>query len=533
MTSVGGPDTARITRRAAIRRPGQRVVVAVLSIATVFMVIVDSAVANVALPSIGRQFHLAPSGLNGVIVVYPVAVAVTVPASAWLCDRLGGRRVLLGSLGLFVVLSALCGAASSLPELVVFRALQGMAGGVLTPVAGTLLFRTFPAHERARVSQLSVVPQQVAPALAPILGGFLTDTFSWRWVFYVNLPFGLAALVFGLLFLDAHQPPRPAAPPGRFDLPGLLLCALGLASLTYGISAGATQGWSAPSVLVPLVTGALALAAAVVTELRASNPVLRLRLYANRSFRDFNLVSFLGTMPFMGAMFLGPLFIQEVRGGSAFDSGSSTFTEAFGILLTVQLIGRRYGRIGPRLAAGGGLLGVTAVLLLLSGCGPHTSLWTFRLLMFLLGLAMGAVFMPTNLASLSTVSTADMSQASTLNTVLRQLSMALGPALVSTVLVADGVHAQGGGGAFDPPVGAYQATYRVLAGLCLAAGLFALTRDDEEAKRAARGRTGSSRTTARPSGPAGPRTPHRPVRDTPDTAPSPGEEEEEEEGGRR
>ena len=458
-------------------------------VSTLFMVIVDGAITTVALPAIARQFQLAPAALDGVVVVYPVAVAVAVPASAWLGDHLGGKRLLLGAMALFALCSALCGAADSLGLLLLFRALQGLAGGLLTPVAGTLLFRTFSARERVRASRIMILPQQVAPALAPMLGGILVDGLSWRWVFYVNLPLGLLAIAFGLYFLDSHRPDAVAGPRSavRFDLPGLLLSAAGLASLTYGICSGASRGWSSPGILVALTAGTVLLAATVLVELRTEVPILRLRLFQNRLFRDFNLITLVGQLPFMGAMFLGPLFIQNALGRSALDSGTSTFTEAIGVLLTVQVAGILYPRVGPRLLIGTGLLGVSGVLVLFAGCDLHTGLWTFRLYMFLLGLAMGLVFMPTSVASISTVARADIGQASTLSTVVRQTMMALAPALVTTVLVSGGTGSAGGEGATAaaPALAAYQHTYLVLAVICLVSALYAFTLRDRAARHAA------------------------------------------------
>ncbi|MEZ0091722.1 DHA2 family efflux MFS transporter permease subunit [Streptacidiphilus sp. EB129] len=463
----------------AHRRLGQRVVVPVMFVATVFIVIVDGAITTVALPAVARQFQLAPSGLDAIVMVYPVCVAVTVPASAWLGERFDGKRLLLYSLLLFTLSSALCGAAADLGTLVLFRALQGLAGGLLTPVAGTLLFRTFSARERVRASRIMILPQQLAPALAPILGGVLVDGLSWRWVFYVNLPFGLLAAVFGLLFLDRHEAPGPATGPSRFDLPGLLLSAGGLGAMTYGVCEGAQQGWASPAILATLLGGGLLLTLTVVVELRTAEPLLRLRLFQDRLFRDANLIGLIGLIPILGAMFLGPLFLQQGLGGSALDSGTSTFTEAFGVVLTVQVAGALYARIGPRVIIGSGLAGVAAVLVLLSRYGAHSSLWTFRLDMFLLGVAMGGVFMPTTVAALSTVGAADIGHASTLNTVIRQTSGALAPAVVTTLLTVHGRYAAA------LPVSAYQDTYLALAAIAVVAALFAFTLRDGPARRAA------------------------------------------------
>jgi EmrB/QacA subfamily drug resistance transporter len=461
------------------RRPSQRVVVPTMMASAVFLTIVDGAITNVALPAIGRQFHLAPDALDGVVVVYPVCVGMVIPASAWLADRFGGKRVMLLALALFTLASALCGAAGDLGELVAARALQGLGGGLLIPVGGTMLFRTFSAGERVRASRIMIFPQQLAPALAPVLGGVLVDGLSWRWVYYVNLPIGVLAFLFGLLCLTPHRDHAP----GRLDLPGLLLSASGLATLVFGICEGAQQGWSSPGILGSLTGGAALLGAAVAVQLRTGEPALRLRLFADRLFRDTNLIALVALVPIMGAMFLGPLFLQEAQGRSALQSGTSTFPEAFGVLLTVQVAGALYARVGPRLIIACALGGLATVLLLLSGCGLHTGLWTFRAYMFLLGVCMGGVFMPTQVASLSTVDRVDVAHASTLNTVVRQFSNALAPAVVTTLLVLGSTAGTRAG----PPVAAYQDAYRVLAAIALAAGLFALTVPDAVARRAAAG----------------------------------------------
>lgn len=460
-------------------RLDQRIVVPVVGVTTAFMSIVDGVGTTVALPSIGRDFGLATAGLDAVVVVFPVCVGLAVPVSAWLGDRFGARNVILTAFAVFTVASGLCGAAGSLGELVVWRAFQGLAAGIMLPVTGALLYRTFSLSEQVRVSRYMIIPQQVAPALAPMGAGWLVDTMSWRWVFYANLPIGVAVLAFGLLFLDRHRDHLP----GRLDVPGLVLTAVGTAALMFGVSEGTELGWGSVPVLAGLVGGAVMLTAAVVFELRVPEPALRVRLFTDRLFRDTNIIAFLGFTGFMGAMFLGPLFLQEGLGLSAWQSGSSTFAEALGVLLTVQLIGPLYARIGPRRIVGCGLVGVTAVLLAFSRLDADSSLWTFRTLMFLLGAAMGGVFMPTTVASFTGIGKADVSHASTLNAVVRQGANAVAPAVVTVVLAS--ATAVGAGTGAHPPVSAFQHAYQVLAAISAASAVFAFTMPDRAARIAA------------------------------------------------
>jgi EmrB/QacA subfamily drug resistance transporter len=441
-----------------------------MSVFTVFMVIVDGSITTVALPSLARQFHLSPTGLDGVVVVYPVCVGMAIPASAWLLERYDGRRVLLLSLTLFTLASGLCGAAANLPELVVFRALQGLAAGALMPVSQGLVFRTFTHREQIRLSRITIIPQQLAPAIAPLLGGSLVVALSWRWVFFVNVPIGLAAVVFGLLFLGEHREHRAVRP----DPAGLLLSAAAMGALMYGVCAGPDRGWTAPAVLIALVAGAALLAVAVNHQWHTEQPALRLRLFADRFFRKACLINFLGLIPTMGTMFLVPLFLQQAQGRDALASGSTTFTEAFGVLLTMQLVGVLYQRVGPGPIIGAGLLGVAAVELLFATCDTHTGLGTLRLFMFLLGVMMGAFFIPVTLASFTTVDRSDAAQAATLGTVVRQFGMALAPTVVTAALVVGSPHGHAVTG-IPPSVEGYHKAFLVLAAVALFGGLYAFS----------------------------------------------------------
>ncbi|OIJ66598.1 MFS transporter [Streptomyces mangrovisoli] len=446
-----------------------------------FIAIVDGAITTVALPSIARQFGLTTAALDGVVVIYPVCLAMAIPSSAWLVERCGAKRVLLVALAAFLASSLLCGTAAGLGPLVAYRAVQGLSAGVLFPASSALLLHTFSAAEQVRLSRYMIVPQQIAPAAAPILGGLLVDHLSWRWVFYVNAPVGVPALLFGALFLTGHRG-RGA---GRFDLTGLLLTASALGTVMFGVCEGPERGWTSAPVTVALAVGTVLTAAAVAFELRTAEPLLKLRLFADRLFRDTNLINFLGLVPIFGALYLTPLFLQERLGRTALESGTSTFPEAFGVLLTVQLAGVLYARVGPRLIVGCGMAGVSAVLLLFAGCDAHTGLWTVRAYMFLLGLAMGGVFMPTMVASVATIDRADLSQASTLNTVVRQTGGAFAPAAVTTALVLGTPAAA----AAHPPVGAYQHAYVVLAAIAAVTAVFAFTLPDGAARAAAGGVT--------------------------------------------
>src|ERR1019366_591591 len=236
-----------------------KISVSVVFVAAMFMNIMDITIVNVALPSIGRQFGVSEAALGSVAVGYLVSLAIVIPAAGWLGDRFGSKRILLLAIAVFTGASVLCGLADSLPELVLFRVIQGVGGGMLTPVGMALLFRTFPPEERVRASSILTVPTAVAPALGPVLGGLLVTELSWRWVFFVNLPIGVAAFAFGLIFLDEHRQTHP----GRFDLPGFLLSGTGFALVMFGISEGPDRGWGSTLILASIAIGVVLLTALV------------------------------------------------------------------------------------------------------------------------------------------------------------------------------------------------------------------------------------------------------------------------------
>ena len=459
------------------RQLDPRIVVGVVYVCAMFMNAMDSTVVNVALPTLSTRFHVPPAQIDGVIVGYLVSLAVFIPASGWLGDRWGTKLIFLIALGLFTGASALCGLSQSIGELVLFRVLQGAGGGMLTPTGMAMLYRTFPPEERAQAARILVVPTVIAPAAGPVLGGLLIDQLSWRWIFYVNLPIGCAAFLFGLFFLAEHREPTA----GRFDLPGFLLAGAGFGPLMYALTEGPAYGWAAPRILVSAVVGVLLLAAFALVELRAAEPLVQLRLLRDKLFLTTNLVSMTAGAAFLGILFLAPLFLQEARGASALTSGLTTFPEAVGVAISMQIVARLYPRIGPRRLMAGGMVFVALIMLQLSRVGLGTSDWAFRGLMFLVGTGMAYVFLSVQAAAFTTISPAATGRASTLYNAQRQLGAACGVALLSSVLAAVGATRINAAGVSVPYLPAYHAAFITAAVLALCAGGLALLVPDRDA----------------------------------------------------
>jgi EmrB/QacA subfamily drug resistance transporter len=462
-----------VRRRFALN---QKIAVSIVFVTAMFLTIMDATIVNVALPQLGREFHVPAAQVDTVVVGFLVSLAVFIPASGWLGDRFGTKRVLLTALVIFTGASALCGLAQSIDQLILFRIVQGIGGGMLAPVGMAMLFRTFPPEERVRASRILIVPTAFAPATGPVLGGLLVTDLSWRWAFYVNVPLGIAGFLFGLVFLDEATQEDA----GSFDLPGFLLAGAGLGALMYAVSEGPAKGWTSSGIAVTGALGVVLLAALVFVELRSPAPMLDLRLLGNRLFRSASVALVLSMVSFLGTLFLAALFFQDGFGVSALQSGLSTFPEAIGIMAGAQIAARLYPRIGPRRLMVSGHVGVAASVGLMALVPFSASLWVMRGLMVLLGLSQAHVFTPAQAAAFATISPAATGRASGLFNAGRQVGGAVGVALLSTIISAVGVFHVVGGTA-QPNAAAYHWAFLAAAATALLAALVARTVDDRAA----------------------------------------------------
>lgn len=410
-------------------RPTPEVAVAIAYVAAMFMAGTDMQIVNVALPTLSRDFAAPLSEVQWTAIAYLLALAVLIPASGWIGDRVGVKQTFVFALALFTVASALCGAAQSLGELIAMRAVQGAAGGMMTPSGTAMLYRTFPPERRARVARTVIVPILVGPGSAPILGGALTQWFSWRWVFLVNVPAGVAVVLFAWRFL----PRTPPATVGRLDIWGMAFSGLGLSSLLYAVSEGSALGWGSTPVILSGTVGVLLLATFTRWSLRNHDPILRLRLLGDRLFRSTNIVFALSTGPFLGSLYLTPIFLQEILHQSPLASGTTTFVEAVGVGIGSQTLARLYPRFGPRPLA---TLGGAALVVYLSAfmlITPDTNLWLVRGLMLFGGIANSATFLAVQTAMFTTVSRDDIGHASAIYNTQRQSAIALNVAVLTTI----------------------------------------------------------------------------------------------------
>jgi EmrB/QacA subfamily drug resistance transporter len=461
-------QTARIEPRVS-----PKVAVGVVYVSAIFLSVLDTTIVNVALPAIGRAFSVPSTSVGSVSLWYLVSLAVFMPASGWLGDRFGSRRMLLAAVTLFTIASALCGIATSLGQLIAFRVLQGAGGGMLAPIGMAMLLRTFAPHERVKAASILTIPVSLAPTLGPVLGGAFVTGLSWRWVFYVNVPVGIAVVIFGLFHLPAFNDQTP----GRFDAGGFLTAGLGLGLTMFGVSQGPGRGWSDPAVLVGLIGGAALLIAMIHLELHRDRPMMDIRLLKNRLFRACTLIMTLESVAFLAVLYVLALYLQDGHGLSALQAGLTILPEPIGVMLGSQAASRLlYVRLGPRRQLTIGLLGSAGAMALLAVPDAQTSLWWIRLLVFGLGLAIGQVFVGTQAASFATVPPSDSARASTLFNVGRRLGGAVGVAIATTTMVV-----VGGDVAGPQEMAPYRAAFLVAALICALTVPLALYINDTDA----------------------------------------------------
>ena len=404
--------------------------VAIVFVCGLFMDLLDTTIVNVALPKLGDVFGANTTTLEWVVTGYLLSLAVWIPASGWLGDRFGTKRVFLFALAMFTVGSALCGISNSIGMLIAFRVLQGIGGGMLTPVGTAMLFRAFPPEERAQASAVLVIPVAIAPAVGPVLGGLLVDHLSWRWIFYVNLPVGIFAFIFAALYLQEGREENP----GTFDIAGFILSASGLPLLLYGLAEAPHRGWTDSIVLATGLGGIALLALLVIVETRVSEPMLAFRLFRDRMFRTSAIINFAASAAFVGLLFLLPLFLQNLKGLSATQSGLTTFPQAIGLILMSRFASRLFPIVGPRRLMMVGTGGAAIATVLFHFVGLETSQWWIRGIMLFRGAAFAFALVPIQAATFSNISRHDSGRASSLFNTNRQVASSIGVAILATVL---------------------------------------------------------------------------------------------------
>ena len=397
-----------------------------------FMSILDQTIVNIAIPRLERAFSANLDGVQWVLTAYILTQGVITPTTAFFADRLGTKRFYIIALSVFTLGSALCGLAWSLPVLIIFRILQGVGGAFLFPLAITMLYREFPPEQRGLASGLFGIAALLAPAVGPTLGGYFVTYVNWQFIFFVNVPLGIIGAILAFILLHEVRTQNPV----RFDLPGFLLVAAGLAAMLYGLSDASTDGWGSARVLGSLIGGVLLLGCFVAFELqlvrRKQQPLLDLSLFVNGPFLTSNITNVLVTFAFFGGIFLFPIYLQNLRGLNAFQSGLLLLPQAFASIITALIGGRAVDRFGARVVVIPGLALMALASWLLTFITLDTPYWSLQIIFVLRGLALGLIIQPLSVSALSAIQPRKFAQASSLYTVLRFVATSLGIAVLAT-----------------------------------------------------------------------------------------------------
>ncbi len=410
-------------------------IVALVVIMGAFMSVLDQTVVNIAIPRLQNAFGADIHSVQWVVTAYLLTQGAITPTASYLANNFGIKRSYIFSLIAFTLGSLLCGLSWSLPMLIFFRVVQGLGGAILLPLSITMIFREFPPEERGLALGTLGVPTLLAPALGPILGGYLVTFADWQVIFFINIPIGIVAVILATLFLrEARAEQR-----SRFDLPGFITAAYGLAALLYAFSESTTDGWGSVKVLGFLLSGALSLIAFIAIEIitanRGAQPLLDLRLFANRSFAAGNIALVFAIFGFFGSFFLLPIYLQVLRGQSAFQAGLILLPQALAAMVSVILGGRLVDRIGVRAVVIPGLLLLAFTSWQLSSITLNSPFWWLQMLLVLLGLSIGLIGQPLVVAALADIRDAQqVADASTITTVTRSVGASMGIAILATIV---------------------------------------------------------------------------------------------------
>jgi EmrB/QacA subfamily drug resistance transporter len=391
------------------------------------MSILDTTVINVAIDRLAIDFNTSLTTIQWVVTGYTLALAAVIPATGWAADRFGTKRIYLWSLALFMLGSILSGLAWSAGSLIAFRVLQGVGGGMIMPAVMTIMTKKAGPQRMGRVMGVLGMPMLIAPILGPILGGWLVDDVSWRWIFFINVPIGIVAIILAAKVLE-RDTPQPAH---RLDWLGMALLSPGLTALIYGLAESSGSGFGAVKCWLPIVVGTALIAGFFWHSWRSEEPLIDIRTFTHTRAGASAVTFMLFAIAFFGALLLVPLYYQSVRGASALESGLLLAPQGLGAMITMPLAGRLTDRYGPLKWPACG------IPLLVIGIAPfafvtaHTSYVLLCGFSFVLGLGMGFSMMT---AAMQAVPPTAIARTSTAMNIIRQSGASIGTAILSVIL---------------------------------------------------------------------------------------------------
>jgi len=408
-------------------------IVAVAVMFATFMEVLDTTVVNVSLPHIAGSLSASVDEAAWALTSYLVANAIVLPMTGWLANYFGRKRMLIGAVAGFTAASFLCGLAPSLSILIFFRIVQGATGGCLQPLSQAVMLEAFPPGDRGKAMAFWGLGIVVAPMLGPVLGGWLTDNFSWRWIFYINLPVGFLSIVMTRLYI--FDPPYIGRVKRGIDYWGIGLLAVGVGALQILLDKGQEDDWFGSRWISALAVVAIAgLVLFVVHELRSPDPVVQLRVFKERTYAaGVFLMTVLGFVLY-GSMLLLPIFLQTLLGYPALNAGIAMAPRGLGSFLMMPLVGTVLGRFDPRKVLAAGLIGAAWTLYSLSRLNLNAGYWDIFWPQFVQGASLAMLFVPLTTATMDPIPREEMGNATSLFNLMRNIGGSIGIACATTYL---------------------------------------------------------------------------------------------------
>jgi DHA2 family multidrug resistance protein len=399
-----------------------------------FMAVLDATIVNVGLPKIMASFGVGIDKIEWVITAYMLAMAVMLPTSGWLADKFGYKRMYFMGLLFFTLGSMLCGMSNDENTLILSRIIQGLGAGTIQPLGMAIITREFPPHQRGVALGFWAIAAAASVSFGPLIGGYLVYNFNWQLIFDVNIPVGIAAMVFTVIIQKEFINPRS----GKFDLIGFISVVIFLPLMLYALSEGTavtnSEGWKAPYILACFAISGMFLAIFITRELTIDNPLIDLRLLGNYNFGMANIVLIIFSIGMFGSTFLLPLYLQNSMGYTALQAGSVFLPVGIIQGFMSPVAGKISDKFSPKIPIiiGVVLLGISfAINSKLSWLTEHSFIMTS---LYIRGFAMGIIFSPLSSMSLLTISREKMAQASGITNTIRQMGGSLGVAMFTTIL---------------------------------------------------------------------------------------------------
>lgn len=434
------------------------------------MVILDSTVVNVALPRLVEDFQSSVSAMQWTITGYTLALSAVIPLAGWMTDRFGAKRIFLLTIVLFTLGSALCSLAASPAQLIIYRIIQGIGGGMVAPIGMAIVFRLAPRDKIGSIMGMLGIPMLLAPALGPVLSGWLVEYATWHWIFLINVPLGALAILVGWRYLPAFETKTVPS----LDILGILLAPVAFSMLAYGVSEGG-KSWTSASTITGLAVGGAALLIFIIVELRQREPLLELRVFRSSDFTRGIVIAWLMQIALFGVMVLVPLFYQTVKGYGPLKTGLVMLPQALASGLTMPIGGRLFDKVGARPLAVTGISIITFCMFMLSRMTPDTGLAYIMTFLGLMGAGMGLSMMSVNTHVLQSAPKHLVSRVTPLTTAAQQVMVSFAVAGLTGYLTSQiTVHMQEGGNPLQAASDAYGDTFLVAAGIAALGALLAL-----------------------------------------------------------